>query len=151
RVFALKYIGAEEIARTFRSFMPANSRIIAHTQTNTVIVTDTGSSISKLAKMLEFLDVEGFDAGIEVGPVKWASAVELAKLIDTLIPSTGASAGKSRKFSGRAGRFAARRTKEGGIINAIIADERTNTLIVHANNKGAGEVRELVKRLDQKT
>jgi general secretion pathway protein D len=155
RVFPLKYIDAEEVARTFRSFMPANSRIIPYEQTNTVIVTDTGSNIAKLNKMLEILDVEGYDAGIEVIPVKYASAAELSKLIDTLIPGTGGSpvggAGTPRFGGGGMGRgFSARRTKEGGIINTIIADERTNTLIVHANSKGAGQVRALVNKLDQK-
>ncbi|HTL10836.1 MAG TPA: secretin N-terminal domain-containing protein, partial [Bdellovibrionota bacterium] len=151
RVFSLKYIGAEEIARTFRSFMPANSRIIPHQQTNTVIVTDTGSNIAKLAKMLEFLDVEGFDAGIEVVSVKYASAVELAKLIDTLLPGTTAGV-KGQPGAPHFGgsQFQARRTKEGGIINTIIADERTNNLIVHANTKGADEVRALVAKLDRK-
>lgn len=157
RVFPLKYISAEEVSRTFRSFMPANSRIISYEQTNTVIVTDTGSNIAKLSKMLEILDVEGFDAGIEVVPVKYASAVELSKLIDGLIPgtSTGGGAGAAgggARFGGSlgGGRFNARRTKEGGIINTIIADERTNTLIVHANSKGADQVRELVAKLDQR-
>jgi general secretion pathway protein D len=154
RVFPLKYITAEEVARTFRSFMPANSRIIPYEQTNTVIVTDTGSNIAKLAKMLEILDVEGYDAGIEVVPVKFASAAELSKLIDALIPgtSTGApgSPGGVPRFGGGGGRFNSRRTKEGGIINTIIADERTNTLIVHANTRGADQVRELVAKLDQR-
>jgi general secretion pathway protein D len=151
RVFPLKYLSSEEVARNFRSFMPANSRIIPYEQTNTVIVTDTGSNIAKLQKLLELLDVEGYDAGIEVIPVKFASAAELSKLIDTLIPGTSTSApgGAGNRFSG-GGKFASRRTKEGGIINTIIADERTNTLIVHANNKGADQVRALVARLDQK-
>ena len=153
RLFPLKYLSAEEVARNFRSFMPANSRIIPYEQTNTVIVTDTGSNISKLSKLLEILDVEGYDAGIEVIPVRYASAVELSKLIDTLIPGTSTSSaagggGGAGRFSGS--KFAARRTKEGGIINTIIADERTNTLIIHANTKGAGQVRELVSKLDQK-
>jgi general secretion pathway protein D len=150
RVFPLKYIQAEEVARTFRSFMPANSRIIPYEQTNTVIVTDTGSNIAKLGKMLEILDVEGYDAGIEVIPVRFASAVELAKLVDNLIPGTPAGGGGQPPGAGRfgGGRFTARRTKEGGIINTIIADERTNTLIVHANGKGADQVRELVTKLD---
>lgn len=154
RVFPLKYISSEEVARTFRSFMPANSRIIPYEQTNTVIVTDTGSNIAKLAKMLELLDVEGYDAGIEVIPVKYASASELSKLIDTLIPGTSGTAGGAGapRFGGGGGlsRFTARRTKEGGIINTIISDERTNNLIVHANQKGADQVRELVAKLDQK-
>lgn len=154
RVFQLKYIDSEEVARTFRSFMPANSRIIPYDQTNTVIVTDTGSNISKLAKMLELLDVEGYDLSIEVIPVKFASASELSKLIDQLIPGTGgASAGApggGPRFGGMGGRFNARRTKEGGVINTIIGDERTNTLIVNANVKGVDQVKELVARLDQK-
>jgi general secretion pathway protein D len=132
--------------------MPANSRIIPYDQTNTVIVTDTGSNIAKLARLLDILDVEGYDAGIEVIPVKFASAGELAKLIDTLVPGTPA-AGPGQpagRFGGQGGRFSARRTKEGGIINTIIADERTNTLIVHANSRGADQVRELVAKLDQK-
>ena len=152
RVFPLKYIQAEEVARTFRSFMPANSRIIPYEQTNTVIVTDTGSNISKLAKMLEILDVEGYDAGIEVIPVKFASATELSKLIDALIPGTGGAplpGGAPASAAGGA-RPSARRTKEGGLINTIIADERTNTMIVHANTKGADQIRELVAKLDQK-
>jgi general secretion pathway protein D len=152
RLFPLKYLSAEEVARNFRSFMPANSRIIPYEQTNTVIVTDTGSNIAKLNKLLEILDVEGYDAGIEVIPVKYASAVELSKLIDTLIPgtNTGGGAGAPRFSGGSGGKFSARRTKEGGIINTIIADERTNNLIVHANTKGADQIRELLSKLDKK-
>jgi general secretion pathway protein D len=153
RIFSLKYITADEVARTFRSFMPANSRIMAYDQTNTVIVTDTGANIGKLAKMLEILDVEGYDAGIEVIQVKYASAAELAKLVDQLLPGNpaGGSGGGSPRFGGAtASHFSARRTKEGGLINTIIADERTNALIVHANSKGADQVRELVVKLDQK-
>ena len=155
RVFSLKFISAEEVSRTFRNLMPATSRIIPYDQTNTIIVTDTGSNISRLAKLLEILDVEGFDAGIEVIPVKYASAAELSKLIDTLIPGTAAGAGPAGGGPPGlprmgASRFNARRTKEGGIINTIIADERTNTLIVHANVKGTDQVRELVAKLDLK-
>jgi general secretion pathway protein D len=155
RLFPLKYINAQEVERTFRSFMPALSRVMAYDQTNTLIVTDTGSNILKLAKMLELLDIEGFDAGIEVIQVKFASAAELSKLIDTLIPGTQSSGtgGGMPRFGMpgmAAARFAARRTKEGGIINTIIADDRTNNLIVHANSRGANQVRELVAKLDQK-
>ncbi len=153
RLFSLKFLSAEEVARNFRSFMPANSRIIPYEQTNTVIVTDTGSNISKLAKLLEILDVETYDAGIEVISVKFASAVELAKLVDQLIPGSAAPAAGGPRFPGagaRGGNFQSRKTKEGGIINTIIADERTNTMIVHANTKGADQVRELVQKLDKK-
>ncbi len=152
RLFSLKFLSAEEVARNFRSFMPANSRIIPYEQTNTVIVTDTGSNIAKLAKLLDILDVESYDAGIEVIAVRYASAVELAKLVDQLLPGSGGGAAAGPRFPGAGGRsgFTSRKTKEGGIINTIIADERTNTLIVHANTKGADQVRELINKLDKK-
>ncbi|MBN20628.1 MAG: type II secretion system protein GspD [Bdellovibrionaceae bacterium] len=151
RVFPLKHISADEVARTFRSFMPASSRIIPYPQTNTVIVTDTGSNIQKLSKMLEFLDIEGFDAGIEVIQVKYASAENISKLIDTLLPgSQNTPKTRRRSRTSSFNDFSARRTKEGGVINAIIADSRTNSLIVHANGKGVEQVKKLVNRLDSK-
>ncbi|MGK5089718.1 type II secretion system secretin GspD, partial [Bdellovibrionota bacterium FG-2] len=151
RVIPIKHINAEELARIFRSFMPANSRVHAYEQTNTLIITDTGSNIAKLSKMLEILDVEGYDAGIEVIPVKFAAASQLSDLLDKLLPGTGGRSGApGSPRMGGGGKFSARRTKEGGVINTIIADERTNNLIVHANAKGADQVRELVAKLDQR-
>ncbi|NBU20738.1 type II secretion system protein GspD [bacterium] len=156
QIFTLKYMDSEEMVRIFRSIMPATARIVGLPQG--VMVTDTGANISKLVKIVEIVDIEGFDAGIEVIPVKYASAAELAKLIDTLIPGTGSlsqsGAPGMPRFPGApggpGGRFHARRTKEGGIINNILADDRTNKLIVHANPKGVEQVRELVAKLDQK-
>jgi general secretion pathway protein D len=157
KIFKIKYISAKELENVIRTYANMGARIYGFEQTNTLIITDTGSNIDKIAKMIAFLDVEGFDAGIEVIPVKYASAVELQKLIDSLLPGTQANIpGRPGGFpggggmGGRAGNFAARRTKQGGFVNTIIPDERTNTLIVHANPKGAEEVRDLVARLDRK-
>jgi general secretion pathway protein D len=156
KIFRIKYISSKELENVIRTYANMGARIYGHEQTNTLIITDTGSNIDKIAKMIRFLDVEGFDAGIEVIPVKFASAVEIQKLIDSLLPGTQAgvgSNGRSGAFGGGGmGRsnFAARKTKEGGLINNIIADENTNTLIVHANPKGVEQVRELVARLDRK-
>jgi general secretion pathway protein D len=157
KIFKIKYISAKELENVIRTYANMGARIYGFEQTNTLIITDTGSNIEKIAKMIAFLDVEGFDAGIEVIPVKNASAVELQKLIDSLLPGTQAGLqGRPGGFSAGgggsrgAGSFTARRTKQGGFVNTIIPDERTNTLIVHANPKGAEEVRELVARLDRK-
>ena len=154
KIFKIKFISAKELENVIRTYANMGARIYGFEQTNTLIITDTGSNIDKIAKMIQFLDVEGFDAGIEVISVKFASAVEIQKLIDSLLPGTQAAfPGRPGFGGGGAGarsNFAARRTKEGGLINNIIADERTNTLIVHANPKGVEQVRALISRLDRK-
>ncbi len=154
KIFKIKYISAKELENVVRTYASMSARIFGFEQTNTLIITDTGSNIDKVAKMIQFLDVESFDAGIEVIAVKFASAVEIQKLIDQLLPGTQAGfQNRPGGFSGGGaarGSFSARKTKEGGLINNIIADERTNTLIVHANPKGVEQVRILIARLDRK-
>lgn len=156
KIFKIKYISAKELENVVRTYANMGARIYGFDQTNTLIITDTGSNIAKIAKMIEFLDVEGFDAGIEVVQVKYASATELSKLIDALLPGTQAGLNRTGvgfpggAAGGTRGNFSARKTKEGGLINNIISDDRTNSLIVHANPKGAEQVRALVARLDRK-
>ncbi|MGE4233791.1 MAG: type II secretion system secretin GspD [Bacteriovoracia bacterium] len=151
RVIPLKYINAEEVRRVFSNFMPPNTRIIAYEATNTLIITDTGSNIKRVTDMLSILDIEGHDEKLEVIRIRYASAQDIAKLIDQLVPSghgggPGGPPGVPR-FRG-ASSFSSRRTKDGGIISNIIPDERTNSVIVSANLKGLDQVRELIKKLD---
>ncbi len=152
KIFKIKHINAKDLEQPLKS-LSGNFQMKLFTleQTNTLIVTDNASNISRLSKILEFLDIEGFDAGIEVVRVKYASAVEISKLIDQLLPNNSASVPGFRPSgaSGRSG-FQPRRTRAGGVVNAIIADERSNNLIVHANPMGLSEVKSLVTRLDQK-
>lgn len=154
RVLPLKYINAEETARVFRNFMPPNTRIISYDQTNTLIISDTGSNIKKIVDMVQLLDVEGYDEGLEVIRIRFASAQDIAKLIDQLLPGQAGGApgqppgGIPRFRSG--GGFASRKTKEGGVISHVIPDERTNSVIISANAKGLDQVKELIRKLDSK-
>jgi general secretion pathway protein D len=153
KVIPLKYINAEEVSRVFRNFMPPNTRIIAYDQTNTIIITDTGSNIKKITDMLEVLDVETYDEKLEVIRIKYAGAQEIAKLIDQLLPGAstgGPGPGAMGGVPNFRGNFNARRTKEGGVISHIIPDDRTNSVIVSANAKGLIQVKELIKKLDRK-
>ncbi|MGK5085596.1 secretin N-terminal domain-containing protein [Bdellovibrionota bacterium FG-1] len=56
-IIPLQHIPPEPIARTLRSFMPANSRIIPDDSTQSVLITDTAHNISKLKDLVGRLDV----------------------------------------------------------------------------------------------
>ena len=59
--------------------MSRYGRIIDIKQTNTVIISDTGDNISRLEKLIKFLDVPGFEESLQIIPVRNSSAQEIAK------------------------------------------------------------------------
>jgi general secretion pathway protein D len=115
--------------------------------------------------LIALLDVAGYQESLVVLPIRNAAAKDIAKLIEQIIsegtssssrfgnsarPSTAYSpsprpvsptGGSSRGANGRAG---------GVSISKIIADDRTNSLIVKANAAGINEIKVLVNRLDTK-
>jgi len=151
RVIPLKFIGADEIARNFRMFIGRDARIITIEQTNTIIVTDTGSNIHRLLNILKILDISGHEQTLEVVQVAHASAQDIAKLLEQILGSIS-KGGRSTRRSGRnfgGGKGGQIKTKDGGVISQIIADERTNSLVILANSLGLQKIRELVRKLDR--
>ena len=150
RVLPLKYINSEDVRKVFMQILSPTTRMLAYEQTNTLIITDTASTIKKIVDIIALLDVEGYDESLHVMKIRHASAEEIAKLIDQLLPGQSAGIGAPPGVARFGKGFAQRKTKEGGVISQIIADARTNSLIVNANAKGVQQVRELLKKLDTK-
>jgi len=153
KILALKNVDAGEISRNFRPFMSRYGRIIDIKQTNTIIISDTGSNIARLEKLIKFLDVPGYEESLQIIPVKNSSAQEIAKLLDEILKGN-TSSGPSRASS-RRGSAPATSRFEGGSngsanISKIIAEPRTNSIIAMANSAGADQLRELVNKLDVK-
>ena len=140
RIIPLKNIDVVEVARSFRPFLTRYGRLIEIRQTNTLIIQDTGTNINRLTRLLKFLDVPGHDETLQIMPVKYSSAQEIAKLLDQLLkPKSG------NKFSGVGTRGAQTN------ISKIIAEPRTNSIIAMANADGAKELRLLIDKLDTRS
>ena len=150
KVIALKNVDASEISRNFRPFMSRYGRILEIKQTNTLIISDTGSNIVRLEKIIKFLDVPGHEETLQIIPVRNSSAQEIAKLLDEILQSgsSSSSSSRSKRFSSRASSSAS--SSESKNISKIIAEPRTNSIIAMANAAGAEELRSLIKKLDVK-
>ena len=138
RVIPLKNISAAELSRQFRPFLTRYGRMIDIKQTNTIIISDTGSNINRMVKMIKFLDVPGHDESLQIIKVKNSSADEIAKLLDTIL--------KDRTSA----RFRNNPDQKAQNISKIIAEKRTNSIIAMANSDGARELRALIDKLDVK-
>ncbi len=159
KIIHLKYISAEEVNRQFRNITTKDGDINAYSPTNSLIISDYGSNIDRIVKIISQLDVPGFEDQIEVVQVRNAKAKDLADLIEKIVnkgqtTKTGGG-GISSGFQGAVPRFsrpgssgAGTGSQQGGSYFLAFPDDRTNSLIVVGNKAGIARVRKLVAQLD---
>lgn len=150
KILALKNVDASEISRNFRPFMSRYGRIIDIKQTNTIIISDTGSNINRLERLIKFLDVPGFEESLQILPVKNSSAQEIAKLLDEILKESSGSGSRTSRRGSTASSARFSGGDKSSNISKIIAEPRTNSIIAMANAEGARQLRDLIKKLDVK-
>jgi general secretion pathway protein D len=152
RIVKLKYISADEINKQLRIITSNQGEVMAYTPTNSLIISDYGANIDRVMKIIAQLDVQGFEEQMEVIRIRYARAKDMAELIDQII-NKGEKSSSSGGFPGGVPRF--RRAGEGGggtsgaeVYSVVVAEERTNSIIVVGNKAGIEKIRHLVSRLD---
>ena len=153
KIIKLKFIDATQTANVLKGSATSKSqRIQVYEPTNSLIVTDYGTSIERLTQIIKALDVKGFAEKMVVIKIKYAKAKELANLLMQIIEkqSGGSTSSTSRyrrssfRLRGNRNNQSSKKTK----LSVVIPDERTNSLIVVGNSSGIQEIRELVGKLD---
>ena len=155
RIMKLKYIKADKFAASMKFYLSQENAVSHIEAANSVIITDFGSVIEKIEKMALKLDIPGSLQQVKIIPIEYADAGDIGDILNQLIFK---KPGKRPSFSGRRGSRktaapvfagASKSKQEGNIeISAIISDERTNSLVVSANEAGIQKVQGLVKKLD---
>src|SRR5262249_44698739 len=150
RIIKLKYISADEVNKQLRILTSTNGELVPYTPTNSLIVSDYGANMDRIMKILEQLDVQGFEEQLEVMRVKYARAKDIADLVDQIINKGE----KKNQFGGGVPRFRPAGVPDTGggsgaeVYNLVVPDERTNSIIVVGNKAGIEKIRKLVSRLD---
>lgn len=157
KVVHMKHISAEELkTKLARLLNSSYGEMEANPQTNSLIISDYGSSIDRIMKIINQLDVPGFEEQLEVVGIKYAKAKDISDLIDKIVnkgqrPANtgGFNAGVPRFSSTGAGGSGA--SGKSGISSFMVfPDDRTNSLIIVGNRAGISRVRKLVSQLDFK-
>ncbi len=153
RIAKLKHISAEEVNKNLRFLPTKDGEMNAYAPTNSLIITDYGSNIDRIMKILRELDQPGFEEQLAVIPVRFAKAKEIADLIMQIInkESKGSGSGQGG-FNAGVPRFRPPSARAGTPeeYSMVAPDERTNAIIVLGNKTGIQKVRELIKKLDYK-
>jgi general secretion pathway protein D len=151
RIIHLKHISADLVNRDLRILTSKDGEMSIYAPTNSIIISDYGANIERVMKIINQLDVPGFEDQLEVVPVHYAKAKDIAELIDKIVNKGDKSTNnRSGTFSAGVPRFSRSTTSssQGSAYYIVFPDDRTNSLIVSGNKAGILRIRKLLKQLD---
>ena len=129
QILSLRHASPDEMKKVLDPLISKTSVIIAYPPTGMLIITDVLSNIQRLQDIVTALDVEGVGEVISYVPLKYASAADMVKSLTAM-------------FQPQAGRGMLAPIK-------IVADDRTNALIILATENDTKKVRELLNLIDK--
>ena len=147
RIIKLQYINAKEFSSSIKYLLSQDNQISHHESSNSIIVSDYGSVIERLMKIVQEMDVPGSEENVEIIPIQHAAAKDLSEILNRLLNKT--SSLSSSRFKRTVIPSKSRKKDSGNDrISNIIPDERTNSLVISANKSGMKRVKKLIQKLD---
>ncbi|CAN5682620.1 type II secretion system secretin GspD [soil metagenome] len=138
QIFRLNYESANNLVPVLRPLISPNNTININPGNNSLVITDYADNLQRLARIIAALDVSNA-TDVEIIPLKYALASDLAPLVTRLVEASGTGAAPQ----GQA---------DTSFKTTIIAEPRSNALITRAANPARlALVRSLVDKLDQPT
>jgi general secretion pathway protein D len=149
RIIKLKYISADEVNKNLRILPSKDGEMVHYPPTNSIIISDYGANVERVMKIINQLDVPGFEEQLEVIRIRYAKAKDIEELISKIINKgeSGANQVGVPRFRRRTGGDEAS-SSGAESFSLVVGDDRTNSIIVVGNKAGIAKIRQLVKQLD---
>ena len=155
RIHHLENVSAEDVTNLLGRFKSSTGNITSYGPTNMLIITDTGSQIRRMLRLVAAIDLPRSGTQTWIEPIHYANASELAARLLEIFPAEAAptrtakpaSARKPKKAKSAQPALVGVATSESTIRN-IIADERTNSLIIIATERAYLRILEMIRQLD---
>ncbi|RME27991.1 MAG: type II secretion system protein GspD, partial [Deltaproteobacteria bacterium] len=170
QIIQLENVSVGDVSGVVKELAGSKAKVIAYSPTNTLIITDSAVNIRRVYRIVSQLDVAAPRSRLEIIPLQNAQASEVQRIIEEIYGGDSSSSANSntttndrsnRRSSSRRNRRSRNRDtpasssassttvgKEGNFIDKIITDERTNSLIVLANDEAIQAIIDLVARID---
>jgi general secretion pathway protein D len=128
RIVDLTHVSAGEMATLLRPLAPQQAQMVAHPGSNTLVITDRAGNVERLVSLIRRIDTAS-DSDVEVIPLRHASAAEVARTL-TSLEANNAAPGTP------------------GTAQKMIADERTNSILLSGDRGQRLRMRSLIAHLD---
>ena len=160
-IHRLEHVALSSVQGVIDALKTESASIIQYEPTNTMIITETGTNLRRLLDVIDSLDVPGGEEQINIYQVRYAAASDLSSLLleifqqeEEAAPVQEAPRRRSRRRnddddeqtdSGDSGSLASPSSVS---LSQIIADERTNQLIIIANERSYEQILGIIGHLD---
>jgi general secretion pathway protein D len=129
QVIEVKNVGAAQLVPILRPLVPQYGHLAAHPASNTLIISDREANVYRMLRIIARID-QASDEDIEVIPLEHASAGDLVRVLTSLNQSTQ-----------RGGESAPQ-------PSTLVADERTNSVLLGGEKSERLRYRTLIAHLD---
>jgi general secretion pathway protein D len=127
QVVTIRNVGAAQLVPILRPLIPQYGHLAAHQASNMLIISDRAANVSRLLRIIQRIDT-GADAEIEVIPLQHASSGDVVRVVSALQQaSAGGEAGKPL---------------------GLVADDRTNSVLISGDQTARLRLRALISHLD---
>ena len=132
RIVEVKNVTVRELVPLLRqlSDQAGGGNVTNYDPANVIMLTGTAATVNRLVNIIERVDRAG-DQDIEIIKLQYASAGEMVRIIEAMYKPSGGKAGEPTF-----------------LIPKIVADDRSNSVIVSGEVKARERAAQLVKRLD---
>jgi len=128
QVIQVQNVGAAQLVPILRPLIPQYGHLAAHPASNMLIISDRAANVDRMVKIVRRIDLAG-DEEIEVIRLEHASAAEVVRVVTTLSQSVN-------------------RGEAGTATMGIVADERTNSVLLSGDRANRLRIRALITHLD---
>ncbi|HMN46667.1 MAG TPA: type II secretion system secretin GspD [Povalibacter sp.] len=129
QVIQVKNINAANLVPALRPLLPQGAHFVAHQSSNTLIISDRAANVNRMIRIIQRIDQAG-DEEVEIIRLENASAAEIVRVVNTLYTAAGPQ-------------------QEGGVAaTKVVADDRTNSVLLSGEKNRRLQLRALIAHLD---
>lgn len=129
QVIAVKNVNALQLVPVLRPLLPQGAHFVAHPVSNTLIISDRASNVNRMMRIIQRIDQAGDDE-VDIIRLENASAAEVVRVVNTLY--TGGAAAQ----------------EAGGAAPKVVADDRTNSVLLSGEKSQRLRLKALITHLD---
>jgi general secretion pathway protein D len=130
QVIAVRNVSAAQLQVILRPLIPQYGQIAAYAASNMLIITDRANNVSRMMRIIERID-RASDGDIEIINLQSATAAEIVKTVNSL--TTGGAGGQPG---------------ESGQALKVVADDRTNSILINGDKAARLRIKTLITYLD---